>query len=255
VPKIKDELYRAHNQGIHSHLKLSIVFDLKTKQFTTKVPALYACAAPADQIDYAKTRVHGGDDFYLKHDTLAGLEERIHTMLHRFACPVITEKPVIRFNIVSHITFAVTDEGQVAPNSGYPGAKWETDAIKRRMYGDHYAASPTPGGYSLIMGAQAMLRREIKHGDITRVEYGRWNGPRADHRGSKHPAALLNGWCGFHLEASGFHPREIPYTDEAAEWFSRMLYGMATLSRLVQEQTFDNDRLLAAISAGPLLEN
>lgn len=170
----------------------------------------------------------------------ADLESALQNALKSILAPEITEEPVIRYSVESHVAFAVDDQGTIFPNAGFPGAQWVT----LEAYGEHHAARPSPGGYTLTVGAKALLKRTIRYGEHVRVEYVPYY-RGGDHLGHENPAELLNAWAAFNLPANA---REMPYSDEAALFFHRFLLGMADMSRRVQELTCDQERLQALIS-------
>ena len=192
--------------------------------------------------------------FKARSETLVALEEAIRCALEAYATPEVTEEPVIRYNIESHVAFAVDESGMIVPNAGFPGASWvqgqkwlRTDEAPAPNYGDHHATNSARNGYSLAIGARAMLKRTYRFGTKTRVEYQNYyrGGSHLDH---DNPANLLNSWCAVGL---GDAPKEIPYSDDAALFFHRMLLSMAELSRRVQEATFTPQRLQALIAEQP----
>lgn len=165
--------------------------------------------------------------------------------------PEITEEHVIRFALQSSVSFAITDSGELVPNAGFPGAAWP-DRETRLRYGDHTANDPARGGYSLTIGARAVTKRIARFGSVERITYSNYYGG-GSHLGHDNPANLLNSWTSFQLPENA---REIPYTDEAALFFHRLLLGMAELSHRIQEATFTTDRLeslIASQSGIPLL--
>jgi hypothetical protein len=200
--------------------------------------------------------------FKAQASTLDALERAIKSAYIAFMAPEVTEEPIIRYNIESHVSFAVDQAGKIAPNAGYPGATWVERSTGGRApgegetlvpdYGGHHATQPATHGYSLAIGARAMLKRTYRFGENVRVEYENYYKGRS-HLEYENPAQLLNSWTAMGL---GNDPKEIPYTDEAALFFHRLLLGMAELSRRVQEATFTPQRLNALIAAsanGPLL--
>jgi hypothetical protein len=183
--------------------------------------------------------------------TFTALETLIKDALHKVLAPTITETPVILFNIESHVAFAEDEQGTIYPNAAFPGASWKLD---RAMYGGHHAVEPAPGGYSLIIGAKALLKRTYTYGDKVKVEFESYY-KDGTHHGRENPAQLLNSWSAMSL---GKYPKEIPYSDEAAMFFYTLLMGMAKLSKQIQEATFSTENLLELIakqSKGNLLPN
>lgn len=163
-----------------------------------------------------------------------------------FLEPEVTETPVIRYNIESHVSFAQDEEGNIYPNAGYPGAKWLDPFDKRTnaMFGCHHSSNIANGGYSLTVGAIAQLKTVYKYGDKEKIEYRDYFAD-GNNLGRENPAERLNSWCSFDL---GRSPKEIPYTDEAAEFFYNLMYNIVKLSKMVQESTFGQERLLNFIA-------
>lgn len=177
--------------------------------------------------------------------TFEELITKIKRICKLYMEPEVTKTPVIRYNIESHVAFAQDKEGNIYPNAGYPGARWyDLDDPSRSKYGMHHATNPAKGGYSLTVGAIAQLKTVYKYGDKEKVEYSTYYGNK-NHLDKDNPAERLNSWCSFDL---GRNPKEIPYTDEAAEFFYNLMYGIAKLSKMIQESTFEQETLLKLIA-------
>lgn len=184
--------------------------------------------------------------------TLAALEDIVVTALRACNEPKITVEYVIRYNIESHVSFAQTDQGEIFPNASFEGAKWHSmDSPHRALYGDHNATNRNVGGYSLTIGAKAETKTTYVVGDKVSVKYQRYN-KEGDSYIAHNPAELLNSWVGFDLPKD---PKVMPYSDDAALFFHNLMLGMATISRQIQEATFNQDNLLSLIasSSGNLL--
>jgi hypothetical protein len=175
--------------------------------------------------------------------TFEDLKSNLWVMLSAHLEPEVTEVPVIRYNIESHVGFAEDSDGNIYPNAGFPGAEWvERDG----RYGDHCAHRAAPGGYSIIVGACAQLKVITKYGDREEVGYkGYYKG--GSHHRHDNPAELLNSWSSFDL---GRDPKEIPYTDEAALFFHGLMLGMAKLAKQIQSHSFDQAALIRLIESG-----
>jgi len=178
-------------------------------------------------------------------DTLEPLQEGIQKAYREYTKPTIKKEPVICFNIESHVSFAVDENQNIFPNSGYPGATWP-DEISAEMYGGHTATQPARGGYSLIVGAKAMLKITHSYGGQDKVTYENYY-MEGSHLGHENPAQRLNSWVSFNL---GENFREIPYSDEAAEFFFNLMQGMARLAQMIQSHTFEQESLLNLIFTG-----
>ena len=159
--------------------------------------------------------------------------------------PTVKKEPVILYNIESHVSFAEDEDGNIFPNAGYQGAKWVHSEENRLMYGGHHASQPSNGGYSLTIGAIAKLKITYSYGGSEKIEYENYYKGES-HLGNKNPAQRLNSWCSFTL---GKNPKEMPYSDEAAEFFYNLMYGMAKLSQMIQNNTFDQTELFRLIAS------
>ena len=65
--------------------------------------------------------------------------------------------------------------------------------------------------------------------------------------GNQNPAQMLNSWTAFTLPDNA---KEIPYTNEAALFFHNLMFGMAKISKQIQEATFQQNNLLELIESG-----
>lgn len=155
--------------------------------------------------------------------------------------PTVKEENVIRYNIESHVAFALTKDGKIFPNAGFPGAQWTP---QDESFGDHSSSDLAEGGYSLTVGARAMRKRTTTYGDQSSVEYDRYY-KEGDHQGQENPAELLNSWCSFSLPDDA---KEMPYSDEAAMFFFGLMKSMAEINRRVQEFTNTPKKLAQAIA-------
>lgn len=102
------------------------------------------------------------------------------------------------------------------------------------------------------MGAIARTKVTTILGGQESVKYERYYGEGNDHWNMEHPAALLNSWTGFVLPRDF---REIPYSDDAANFFYSMMEGLVKLGQRLQDATFEQEDLLSLIAQGgsPLL--
>jgi len=153
--------------------------------------------------------------------------------------PEVIKEPVIIYNIESHVSFAENENGEIFPNAGFNGTKWNHDV----KYGKHSSSDRSKNGYSLTIGAQAKMKIIYKYGDNEKIEYENYYKGES-HLGNSNPAQKLNSWCSFSLEKF----KEIPYSDEAAEFFYNLMFGMAKISKMIQESTFEQEKLLNIIA-------
>jgi hypothetical protein len=157
--------------------------------------------------------------------------------------PEVTKEPVIIYNIESHISFVENNKGEIFPN-GYhdKSANWRNEDAR---FGQHNAAQPSKNGYSLTIGARAKMKTTYKYGSSEKVEYEDYY-KGEHHLGTENSAQRLNSWCSLYLE----NYKEMPYSDEAAEFFYNLMYGMAKLSKMIQDSTFEQENLLKLIESG-----
>ncbi|MGK9452237.1 hypothetical protein ACSSZE_13430 [Acidithiobacillus caldus] len=161
----------------------------------------------------------------------------IHKAIKETLEPEITETQVIRYRIDVDAAVAVDDQGNVCPNAGWPNAKWLTSEV----FGRSHAGSPQ----SLSIQACAMTKKVIRYpGGKTEVKYTPFYAG-GDHFGRENPAELLNAWNG-HIYSD--KAKEIPYTDENALFFHRLLLGITQLILAIQTATFEQKDLLATIA-------
>ncbi len=243
MPKLKREVYSARNKAGHIE-KLDVDIMVGADGwFYAHVPKHLEPAFKPTDIDYGKSKVSGR--FKVTAPTLDKLDGTIRAALNAYVQPEVTEEPVIRYNIEAHVSFAQDKDGNIFPNAGFPGASWVDGDKSQSKFGGHHATNPAKGGYSIVIGARAMLKRTYRFGDQATVEYDYFYKGKS-HLGYENPAQLLNSWTAQDLGPS---PKEIPYTDEAALFFHTMLMGMATLCQRIQESTFDQERLQALIAS------
>lgn len=179
--------------------------------------------------------------------SLDRFEETLQRAMKSFYEPEIIKENIIIYNIQSDVSFAIGKDGRIVPNAGWEdGATWG-DNLTDGMYGDHHATKPSYGGYSLKIGAKALTKITYKYGDEDTVEYEMYYGD-GTHLIYNDPASRLNAWCSMSLDYDKC--KQIPYSDKSADFFYNLLYGMAKLSKMIQEATFDQQNLLALIESG-----
>ena len=236
-----DVNYKVLDEFRHIRLTLNVNAD-----------GLFYCDVPAASDDYfvanqtyhdggvtCRKRRDGQKQLFAK--VMKHLPLAVKIGLDACHAPVVTEKHVICFNIESHISFCETPDGEVYPN-GYwdKSAKWNDG-----KYGDHHAIRPSDRGYSLTVGAKAYTKITSRYGENEKVRYELYY-KGEHHLGIENPAQKLNSWVSFTLPDGA---REMPYTDEAAMFFFNLMMGMARLSKMIQDATFDDDRLMQLIAS------
>jgi hypothetical protein len=252
MAKLKKIQVRAKNKaGAEEVLHVDVNVDADGV-FYANIPEHLRLCFDANRFSYSARTPKGF--FRASACTYDQLVSSMKAALDRYVEPVVTEEPVIVYNIESHVSFAEDASGNICPNAGFPGARWVNESRNgdSPSYGDHSATHSSAGGYSIKIGARAQLKRTYRFGNKERVEYKNYYAD-GDHHGNENPAELLNSWCAFHL---GDNFKEIPYSDEAALFFHRMQLGIAELNRRIQQATFTQERLTALISSSaglPLL--
>ena len=228
--------------------KISIDIDISADgTFYAHVPEKLRVSFDEDHINPRARRRTGF--FVTSAPTLVDITRAIKKAHADFMRPTVKEEPVILYNIESHVSFAVDNEGRIFPNAGFPDARWADSHDK--TYGGHDACRRAPGGYSLIVGAKAMMKKTTTYGKNVSVSYSNYY-KGGSHLIHENPAQLLNAWCSIELPEDA---KEIPYSDEAAIFFFGLLQSMAELNRRVQEFTNTPEKLALAISknAGTLM--
>ena len=240
MPYFKTKEFTASNKAATEKIKIKININAAGR-FYSYIPGYLITAIKGiyEPIEYAEAN----DQIIIETDTLAELEQSIQKALEVFVKPTILEKPVIRYNIESHVSFAEDNDGNIFPNAGFKNAEWRYNDSDNK-YGNHHAATPSDGGYALKIAAKALLKITHKYGDTEHIEYRNYY-KGGSHLGHDNPANLLNSWCSLTL---GKNPKEIPYSDKAALFFHKLLLGMAQTSKSIQEATFDQDNLLELIA-------
>jgi hypothetical protein len=236
MPKFKKERFHFKNDA-GAELDLNVDINISADGvFYANLPDHLAVA-----FDFsANTKAVG--KFKLSAKTYDELRNKIDAGIRRAMTPEVEEYPVIRYNIESHVTFAIGENGEIFPNSGFPGASWPDREVSER-FGHHYAQNPSRGGYTLKIAARAEMKKITRYGDKSQVAYSNYY-KGGSHLAHDNPANLLNSWVSMTL---GDSPKEIPYSDKAALFFHNLLLGMAKLNQQIQSATFEQDRLLAFI--------
>lgn len=241
MPRFKKAHYSARNDA-DAIVALDVEINIDADgAFYANLPDYLRPAFDSKLLDFRSVRPPAGK-FRACASTFAHLNKAIGEALNAYATPEITETPVILYNIESHVAFAEDEAGNIYPNARFPDAHWPSGEEEAR-YGKHHATHRASGGYSLVVGAKAMLKKTIRFGTKERIEYENY------YKGDSHlehdnPAQLLNAWVAMDL---GKSPREMPYSDKAALFFHSLLMGMAEINRRIQAATFDQQQLLALI--------
>ena len=237
MPLLKNKEFKVNHKNFFDDLKVKIMISAGGL-FYAKLPEYLFTASSnlsGDRNITVEPVLKGV--FKVSTTTLNVLERTIEGLMTDSIQPEIKEALVIRFNIQSDVSFAENDEGDIFPNAGFPGAEWHHhESDENEMYGGHHATQPADGGYGLIVGAQVLLKTEYTFGGAVKTEYSY----------SQNHGKCLNKWVAFKLPE---HCKEIPYTEEAENFFNELLHGMAKLSQFIQKSTFSPQALLETIQA------
>lgn len=179
------------------------------------------------------------------HELVAALTDSLRDAV----TPIVTEEHIIRYNIESRISFAEDDEGNIYPNASYEGAAWINDPHNK--YGQLHSSQRSKGGYSLTIGAIALTKSTVSYGEQKRVSYKKYYKGGGSFS-QDNPASRLNSWVSFDLLNQDNY-KEIPYSDESADFFFDLISSMARLSKFIQGHTFDEATLLETIAQGQRL--
>lgn len=182
--------------------------------------------------------------------TLAGLRRKLHSIHEAYLNPEVKVTEVIAYNFNTDVSFGIDADGQIQPNCYYgEDTKWP----EGEKYGKHPGMRGHYGGYSLTIGAKALKKTTRRYGNgAVRVSYESFygydeNGKDLSHFNKDHPASRLNAWCHVNIGDRDF--KTIPYTDEAAEFFFNLLYGMSEIARRIMDRVSDKKDLLALIDS------
>ena len=160
--------------------------------------------------------------------------DRVHDLVLRtFKAtrePEVKTEIVILYNVESHVSFAIRDDGEIARNA--VNATWCTSEKK---YGNHHSTNPASGGYSMTIGARVVRKNTYTYGEKSTVKYEYFSG-------NDNESKQLNSWCSFSLPDDA---NEMPYTPEAALFFDNLMLGIAKMNKMMQEMIGTEDQILA----------
>lgn len=186
-----------------------------------------------------------GDKKIIKAHNFADLNESLNDAMKHCFAPIVTSEYVIRFNIKSQASFAINEHGEINRNASADGFKWQSDQ-KESMFGNLSSINEAKGGYSLTIGAKALIKTTTVIGQNKTVTYAPYYKDSTHHHMDANPATKLNSWCSFTLPEDA---REIPYSDEAAIFFDNLMFSMVKLSKLIQDASFKDDELVKLIQS------
>lgn len=166
-------------------------------------------------------------------ESLEGLIEALKNVLSGLAVAERLDEYVIAYIVHTDATFAVNDAGDISQNAEPEGFYWPED--------DRYSPSSplsTAKGYALAIGAEVMLKQTVTHKGETKVEYFR------EIPEGNEAAARLNAWVNLDIPKpsvkswqSGREVKEVPFTDEAADFFNDLIFDTVRLAKRVKDAT------------------
>jgi len=208
----------------------------------------FYCPVPTKLKDFFDSesnfvRKNRNGNLQIYRDSIEELKRTVGQGLEDHYAPTVVEEEVIRYNIESHVSFCIGLDGQTIYSNGrYAELAEGTYNWNDDRFGHHDACRPSRGGYSLTIGAKAFKKITYTRGSKFDIEFKNFGENDLD---DDHPAALLNSWCSFTLPEDC---REMHYCDEAALFFHDLMMGIAKLSKLIQDTTFDEKSLQKLIA-------
>lgn len=236
MPKLTTHMLSNRNKaGEEMRFKVPLFVNVEGKFYARDIPEILWPMLTLDK------------DHRLWADSKKELTLALDAALRQVMEPTVTKEPVIRFAITCDVRFCVDDEGNVYPN-GYATKKqtqWPDEQAFGKV-GYRNAWGPAIPGQIVAVAAEAVTKITTTYGDKTKITYEPYHAG-ASHLSYDNPAVRLNHW---HRapDRNDYNVREIPYSDQAAEFFFDLMEGMARLAKLIQEHTFEEQDLLAAIA-------
>lgn len=178
----------------------------------------------------------GDINHYVVSDTLANLEARIRQVIKANLETTVTTEWVIAYAMESTCHYWQLPDGTILTNGG--GARdqgyWAKDA---RHPGDGVGAP-----YSI--GLYVRLRAKETHVNRAGTETVKYVPPKTEY-GTQ--ARRLTEWV--HMHEAKYAPAaiEIPYTEEAAEFFNNMIEGLCKMSQVMHGFFKDHEKVQQAI--------
>lgn len=158
-------------------------------------------------------------------------------------CEVKTER-VILYALELSVSFWATPDGQIYPN-GYgasdgEGGRWYETRSKSQSF---HASNPIPDSYKVGLGAEAWDKTSYIRSSGTKVTWEKVTAP-----GRFAPRTALDRLQSFstlHLTPKTPGIKEMPYSDEAAQWFFDAMISLCRLAKGMDDFFANEDNLLA----------
>jgi hypothetical protein len=177
--------------------------------------------------------------------TLESIKTFIGQCVEQYAQGVEKSELVIVYRIVYDYAVAIQDgTGEYHPNGGFcPGAGSTFDG---KWFGNLHSTN-TRDGFRLAIGAKAFSKITITRGDFSEHRYERADTSVACPDST--PIERLNGFHSLRIDPTADGAREMPYSDEAAEFFTRCLLALARLCKEIEDR-FATPESIALMIAG-----
>lgn len=198
---------------------------VRVDRFEYKVGAggIFYAQVPPEYEDIAAA--HGGEPrrgggYNVKADRLVDLEKKLAAIQAAYLDVRVTEELVILYHLSTIYDAAVLPDGSMAPNL-------------ERQSGGKWVGSSTPGNtwggpsYGLNIGARVYMKKTTISTGYTRVSYGHCFLPTGT------AGAELNRFVHLAMLKGetqlGDGVKEMPYSDAAAEFFTKSLLAMVSM--------------------------
>jgi hypothetical protein len=197
----------------------------------------------------------------------------LHEALVQYSAPVVVKELVIRYNTKVQAAAYELPDGRLFAN-GYVADKiGKAEGLQKdERFGGYgnwakelktESNNPAYGGYSVQVGAAVQVKVTTTRGESVKIVYESPSGFTHSDVNVPEAAEKLNSFIGLSLSNSSYYSdrdiilQEIPYTDEAAEFFYRIMIGIAEMGLKMARFFADKETMIARIQARntPLLGN
>lgn len=162
----------------------------------------------------------------------------------------ISDEVVILYGTDSRVAYAIDKDGSLQPNGSLCKGDWNKG--EARWAKSELSASRGAEFYSIAAVAVIAKKSSCSRPTGTVVKYSRVMHRDADELGEW--AAKLGGFTGIGIDLEHYRLEEMPYTEEAARFFTLLLLGLCELDRRLQSFMGDRTKLLQVIAEGGPLQ-
>lgn len=181
--------------------------------------------------------------YYIHCDELDHLKRMVSKVVQASLETTMVREPVIRFVMSSTCHYWEMPDGSILPNGGYdPNASSGNAGHPDRGYWSKANPNNHGGPYGISIYAKVEMKETHtnRSGKVTHKYVG------IDTRNFPDFVGRLNGFT--HMLPPTHTPlREMPYTDEAGEFFFHMVNGMCLMAQRMHSFFGDDDSLQKAI--------